>query len=393
MFSTRASWYFLTSLLCLLFLINSCGDDPPTKPPDQPSPTWSLDLAGDGDDALSAIAPLSDGNYIALGFTNSTGSAGEDFYAIKFTADGDTLWTHRYGGAGGDIGTTVVGTHDGGAVLGGLSNSFGSNGLDIWIVKVDSQGDTLWNHSFGSTGLDRVHDMILTADNSIVAVGTIAIGSETRAWAAKISSDGKLVWDRQYYGDGDGELTTIEELPSGELFVAGHRGSAAPIASWLTIDSDGDSVTAGWYIFQGGYHVGAMTRGTNNRYTLAGWHKPTSVNAHPDFFAMQINELNNMQWERKYGGAEDDECHEIFALPDGNLMLVGNTRSFDGLDWDLYTIRIDTNGVVVDEMVYKDDVEAEMVDICPTPDGRYIIVGSQTPSGMPSDIMLRKLEL
>jgi hypothetical protein len=101
-----------------------------------------------------------------------------------------------------------------------------------------------------------------------------------------------------------------------------------------------------------------------------------------------------MQWVQKYGGAEDDECHAILPLLDGNLMLAGNTRSFDGPDWDIYTVTIDATGAVVSESVVKDDLETEMQDICVTPDGKYIIVGSQALSaGEHPDAMIRKMEL
>lgn len=393
MFSIRALTYHFVLPIFALFLIASCSDDPPTKPPDETPATWVLAIPADGDDALSAVAALSDGNYLALGFTNSNGAAGEDFYAVKFSVDGDTLWTRQYGGSGGDIGTEIVGTHDGGAVLGGLSNSFGANGLDIWIVRIDSLGDTLWSHSFGSTGLDRINQLILTSDNSILAVGAIAMGSDRHAWAAKIASDGALLWDRQYLGLGDAELVAAEELEGGGVFFGAKRWGTTPFAAWLTIDANADSVSADWYIFRAGYYVQSMVRGPGDLFILAGRYLPSVVEPRSDFFAMRINDQNHMQWERRLGGADDDDCYEILALPDGNLMMVGNTRSYDGSDWDIYTITIDTTGVVVDETVYKDDIEAEMAAICPTPDGRYIIVGSQTPSGMPSDIMIRKMEL
>ncbi len=385
---------FSLPIAAIVLFATSCSDDAPTKPPDVKPATWEMVINLAGDDALFGVTSLSDGNYLALGYSNSNGALGEDYYVVKFTPDGDTLWTRLYGGSGGDIGMVVAGTSDGGAVLGGLSNSFGSNGLDIWILKIDSLGDTLWNHTFGGTGLDHINDLYVASDNSIIAVGMIVNGSEQRAWAAKFAEDGSILWDRQYFGTNDGELASIKEVSGGDFFLAAIRWGYTPFASWLTIHPNGDTVSSTWYIYQSGFYVQSMAEGTDGRFTLAGWYEPTSSQPRSDYFAMRIRSESQMQWVQKYGGAEDDECHAILPLPDGDLMLVGNTRSFDGLDWDLYVIKIDTMGAVVDQKVYKDDLETEMQDICPTPDGKYIIVGSQAPSaGMSTDAMIRKMEL
>ena len=99
---------------------------------------WNATFGGgDYDEAYSA-QQTSDGNYVVVGRTYSFGfgSGSSDAWLIKTNTSGGELWNVTYGGAGADEAYSIQQTADGGYILGGLTNSFGAGGIDMWLVKV-----------------------------------------------------------------------------------------------------------------------------------------------------------------------------------------------------------------------------------------------------------------
>ncbi len=79
-----------------------------------------------------------DGGFIVAATTSSFGAGGQDIYLIKTDENGDTLWTKTFGGTGNDRASKIVQTNDNGYAIFGTTNSFGNNGDDFLLLKVDS---------------------------------------------------------------------------------------------------------------------------------------------------------------------------------------------------------------------------------------------------------------
>ncbi|MEI6816923.1 MAG: T9SS type A sorting domain-containing protein [Bacteroidota bacterium] len=132
-----------TSDLIFLIKTNSTGDT-----------LWSKEFGGANDDYGKCVRQTSDNGYIITGYTTSSGAGGKDIFLIRTDSLGDTLWTKTYGGAGDEKGYAVQQTSDGGFIITGYTNSFGIVNDDAYLIKTNSNGDTLWTKTYGGSSYD-----------------------------------------------------------------------------------------------------------------------------------------------------------------------------------------------------------------------------------------------
>ncbi len=121
-----------------------------------PDTMWTKTFGGSGSDAGNSVQQTSDGGYIVAGTTRSFGAGNADVWLIKTDASGDTLWTKTFGGSQWDNARSVQQTIDGGYIVTGFTASFGAGEFDVWLIKTDTSGDTLWTKTFGGSGPDGV---------------------------------------------------------------------------------------------------------------------------------------------------------------------------------------------------------------------------------------------
>jgi hypothetical protein len=139
---------------------------------------WSKTFGGRGDDGGYSVQQTSDGGYIIVGYTTSYGAGGYDVYLIKVDANGNMQWSKTFGGRGDDGGLSVQQTRDGGYIIVGSTESFGSGGYDVYLIKVDANGNMQWSKTFGGRGDDWGRSVQQTRDGGYIIVGwTRSFGS------------------------------------------------------------------------------------------------------------------------------------------------------------------------------------------------------------------------
>jgi len=153
---------------------------------------WTNTFGGSDEDYGHAVQQTDDGGYIITGYTRSFGAGSADIYLIKTDSNGDTLWTKTFGDSLIDSGKSVQQTSDGGYIITGYTKSFGSGGSDVWLIKTDSNGDSLWTKTFGGNGWDYGVSIQKTFDGGYIFTGaTYSYGNgESDVWLIKTDSDG-----------------------------------------------------------------------------------------------------------------------------------------------------------------------------------------------------------
>ena len=157
---------------------------------------WQKTYGGTGDDDAEWIQQTSDNGYFVTGQTSSFGSGNGDAWVLKLDSNGNVVWQKTYGGSGTDFLLSAQQTTDGGYVLAGRTTSFGAGALDGWVIKLDSSGNVAWQRTYGGSNVDRLAIVRQTADGGFVVSGRTSSFGTARddphadLWMLKLNSDG-----------------------------------------------------------------------------------------------------------------------------------------------------------------------------------------------------------
>ncbi len=158
---------------------------------------WSKTYGGSSSDYGCEVQQTDDGGYIIVGDTYSYGAGSRDFWLIKTNINGDTLWTKTFGGADSDGGKSVRQTSDNGYILTGYTKSYGMGESDLWLIKTDSSGNTLWTETYGDSKSDGGEAVRITPDGGYVATGNFeSEDSNTDVFVVKSEANGNNLWTK-----------------------------------------------------------------------------------------------------------------------------------------------------------------------------------------------------
>jgi hypothetical protein len=162
---------------------------------------WTKSYGGKAWDDAQVVRETRDGGFVVCGRTESFGYGKSDAYVVKTDAKGDTLWTRTYGGHLNERGHDIQQV-DGGYIVAGETESTGHGMQDVYLVRTNDQGDTLWTRAFGGTKEDIGTAVIITADGGFAVTGhTFSKGhGDADVYLVKTDAAGKLLWEQTYGG-------------------------------------------------------------------------------------------------------------------------------------------------------------------------------------------------
>jgi hypothetical protein len=199
---------------------------------------WTKKYGGNKGESCRSICKISDGG-IVLGGSSASFTNGEyDFYLVRTNSDGDVLWTNHYGGNSVEICYAVKQTSEGGFIMAGNTSSFGAP-QQLYVVKTNSSGDTLWTKVYGSRGTYgsrgyTANDIIQTSDGGFATVGDISPSSSGRTndlYLIKTDQQGNIQWEREFIVYPKPNTTTASE---GYSIVQTSDGGFAIAGSWFS---------------------------------------------------------------------------------------------------------------------------------------------------------------
>ena len=281
------------------------------------------------------IIQTTDGGYATVGTNifNAT-YTNQNIFVLKMDATGDTLWTRSYGGGGVDEGIGITQTNDGGYLIGGSASSFGPHAPDstqAYLIKTDANGDTLWTKIYGGMGNEQLFYSIQKSGGGYICIGiTSSFGAGSNDfYLLDLNANGDTLATRCYGGVGDDIVNNFVATPDKGYLLCGYSNS-----------------------FSGG-------------------------SSYNDVYVIKTDSLFNIQWSKTYGGSNDDYGFNIIKTSSGNYIIAGFTSSFGGVNDTIkgYAICINLLGDTLWSKVYTYGGQNEFVDVIETADSNLVFTG------------------
>jgi hypothetical protein len=186
---------------------------------------WQQSFGGFYNESVFAGAQTADGGFIFTGQIQLGGSD-YDVYLIKTNFWGDTLWTKRFGGALSDLGNAIHVLSDGGFLISGIYQNPDVD-FDWYVIRTDSLGNPIWERTYGAHQHDKSSGSLLTEDEGLILTGFVswAYGAEfTELLLLRINSNGDIVWTRSFDNGQNDRGFNLIYASDGGMVVAGYTG-------------------------------------------------------------------------------------------------------------------------------------------------------------------------
>ncbi len=349
----------ITILALLLCLYTGYSQDPAIQ--------WQNTIGGSDADFITALEATSDGGYILGGYSSSNISGDKtensngaiDMWIVKIDASGNISWQNTIGGTGDDFLISIKQTSDGGYIVGSGSDSNISGdktenskgGLDYWILKLDTAGNIVWQKTYGGNMPEFDNHIMETADGGYFVGGysdsdisgdkTDPSNGQRDYWALKLNSSGAIVWQNSIGG-------SLVDRPQ---------------AAFQTLD--------GGYIM-GGFSTSGIS-GDRSQPNQGG----------SDNWIVKLDASGNVQWEKAYGGNDNDVFRDMIQTIDGGYLIGGysksnisgdKTENSQG-DYDYWILKLNSTGNLIWQNTIGGSGIDYVRDVKQLADGSYMIAG------------------
>jgi len=305
---------------------------------------WDANHGGQYNESSGSGLQSADGNFVILGSSYSFGAGEYDFYLVKTSGIGDTLWTKTIGGVYSEYGYDIVETYDSGLVIVGSTRSYGAGGKDVYIVKTDENGDTIWSKTYGGAVNDAAYSIRETSDSGFVICGTTySYGTGNGdIYLIRTDSTGDTLWTKTYGGTGGDLGAAVRQIDDNGFIIIGTTGSYGEGYSSIYVvrtDANGNSL---WTATYGGTKadIGRTVEIMPDGGFIFGGASASFSSFYYDMYIIRTDSLGDTAWTGVYGGSGDEQVYSITRAADGNYLLAGETDSFGAGQYDIYLVKI-----------------------------------------------------
>lgn len=175
-----------------------------------------------GSDKGQGVIQMEDSSYYVTGSSSSFSGSSQAFL-MHVDSLGNYLWSNHYGGPESESGRRVLYKKNFGFFISGFTNSYGSGGYDYYLVKIDEAGDLEWEKAYGGTGWERVHDAALTKDTGVIMVGETSsnLTDNQDIYIVRTDKQGDTLWTKTIGGLGDDYASSIKGFTDSTFVIAG----------------------------------------------------------------------------------------------------------------------------------------------------------------------------
>ncbi|HSH68109.1 MAG TPA: T9SS type A sorting domain-containing protein [Bacteroidia bacterium] len=361
-------------------------------------------------DRGTCIKQTADSGYVLLGYTNTPGGpGGYDIFVVKMDADLNTEWEKKYGGSDWDFGNCIEQTSDGGYIICGGTYSYGKGDEDYYIIKTDSNGDTLWTKTYGSNEREEAKSIIQTKDGGYAVTGySMATDSLGDFYTIKLNTSGDTLWTHTFGGPLLDLSNDIIELHNGGYALAGETKSfGSGKSDGILVEVSSAGITGRTFLVGGteNDNLQSLTERADDKIMFTGvTYSYGYTNGKGDLYFGMLNSNWSFNMSTTFGSAGSESVNSIAATADKGAILCGSTNGFRNFLDDIYLIKTDSTGfsttsetVLVTRINEENKLNAPLFIVYPNPvqENAYIQFSGSSRSVKIEviDIMGRVLEL
>ncbi len=308
---------------------------------------WSNLYGGSGNDQAVSMIKTSDGNFVICG-TSTSFSGTYDPFALKIDQNGNIIWNNLYRWWNEDYGTNIIQTDDGGFLLTGYSNSFSLGGYDVIALKLDQSGIRMWYRVYGGSENDYCTSAAISPDGGYMLAGyTFSYGVAGEGYIVKTYGDGVYRWSKTYGGAGFDNIKDIQKVSNG--FIASGSTSSFGLVDEdaMVFNIDNQDGYVYWTKTFDGNAGGPSTfiKGLptpDGGFILAGNMSENTGNLQ-DLAVVKLFGDGEFNFGKIFGGAAVDGASSIAFKQDGGLLISGSTSSFGAGSNDMYVLSLYNN--------------------------------------------------
>ena len=324
----------------LLIKINLYGDT-----------LWTKSYGDSGDANPVKMILQQDGTVLIYGYTNYYGDKNTEIWLLKINSNGALLWKKIYGNrTDGIYPTDFLLQTDGAILIIGCQYVNGAQNEDIWISKVNSSGNQLWSKTFGGGQNDYPVQMFSQTDNSVIILASSVLpgGGNYSTWILKIDSNGDTLWTKKYAGEFSQSPIMMVLQSNGSILILGSKASYEPLSRWeaawlMKINSFGDTL---WTKTYRGIGMDSPLRALLqlDGSTLILGFADSSGNGDGELGLMKINSFGEPLWTKTYGKTNYDLSSQMTVQTDGSIIILSSQLSIESGDKHVWLLKIKPSG-------------------------------------------------
>ncbi len=355
----------------------------------QGQPTWKRVFGGNSVEQVWDVTALADGGFAVIGSTGSFGAASSDVYLLKLDANGQRVWSRLIGGSGVDEGKAVVEMGNGDLVVAGFTNSGPFGGYDGLVVRTNATGEVIWERTFGGEDWDMLHGLDRDHEDGIWVTGTTySMGVGGDAWVLHLNAEGDVLMEDSYGSEREDIGASIKTTTDGGCVIAGSQVSEDGDMDLLAIKLDGLGGEEWSYTFGGEEDDAArdIEVTVDGGYSAVGWTR--SFNPVVELYHVRLDALGEEVWYRNWGQVADQEGYDHVQLDNGDFASIGYVSQGGAGGKDMFLMKNGTDGGFILGQT-QGGAEDEFGHAIVRAEGGYVIAGTTRSYGQgQTDIMV-----
>ncbi|MGG7468176.1 T9SS type A sorting domain-containing protein [Chryseobacterium arthrosphaerae] len=300
---------------------------------------WQKDIKSSTQDFLSQVTTTIDQQYLITGSSiqsdkqQASGNKqnnGYDFHLVKLNQQGDEVWEKYFSGQNHDYLSATVTTQDGGFLLAGTSYSGkgldkkedSKGGSDIWLIRINEFGDELWQKTLGTSSDEEARSVIQTTDLGFFVAGNVQNSSKgygsKDVWITRLDKDGKELSQLILGGKGLDEVEKMIPTKDGGALLGIYSRSSEFRDSGSGIRTSESKSST--------TNTAIRNLSSATSTAISQMPKASSNYGESDYWIVKLDKNGKVEWDKNYGGKGDDHIRTL-ALTSTGYIIGGESRS------------------------------------------------------------------